>query len=142
MEEKLSRNYCCRYYNNSAPFSFHFSTLQHQLNDLRIFEPDAQFFLYSTLTTNHRLITALKQNPCMRRRDYPVLWSINRNSKALNGLTREYRATHFHIIAWPPLFSLHMLAIPKLPPLIKHRLNWRIMMIKIYKLCCWYHNRL
>ena len=45
MKEKLSRNYCCRYYNNSAPFSFHFSTLQHQLNDLRIFEPNAQIFI-------------------------------------------------------------------------------------------------
>ena len=61
IKETLCRNYCCRYYNNSPPFRCHFSTLQHQLSDLRIFEPIAQILFYSTLTINHRLITALKK---------------------------------------------------------------------------------
>ena len=50
-----------------------FFTLKHQLNDLRMAEPIAQMLLYLTLTTNHRLITAIKQNHSTRRRGYPVL---------------------------------------------------------------------
>ena len=85
INDKLSCNYCCRYHNNSPPFSCHFSTLQHEVNDLRIVEPIAQILLHLTLTTNHQLITAVKQNHSTGGRGYPVLWSINRNSKALIG---------------------------------------------------------
>ena len=57
--------------------------LQHRLNDLRIFEPIAQMLFHSTLKTNYKLNAALRQNHSMSRCGYLMLWSINRNSKAL-----------------------------------------------------------
>ena len=96
--DKLCRSYCCCYYSNCAPVSCHFPIslqLLHRLKDLRIFEPIAQLLFHSTLKAYHQLNSALKQNHSMSRCGYSVLWSIYRNSKALNGQNTEYRAAFF-----------------------------------------------
>ena len=52
-------------------------------NDLRIFEPIAQIWFHLTSKNQPSAYnSALKQNHCMTKCSYSVLWLLNRNSKA------------------------------------------------------------